>query len=269
MGKKKQLIIPIFTPFAGCDNRCVFCNQDRITNAEKFPKSEDITLEVEKYLSTWKGGNDSPREVAFYGGTFTALPVEVQTRLLKTAYAFIDKGEIDSLRVSTRPDYIDENIIARLKEYGVRTVELGVQSMNDSVLKASGRVHKAEATVRAVKLLKESDISVGLQLMPGLPLDSEEVFRETVKEAASLKPDFVRIYPTLVIEGTLLADMYRDGSYEPWTLERMVRACSEALKIFESANIKVIRVGLHHTKELEAGIIAGPYAPNFRDLLAV
>ncbi len=266
MAKKiPYLIIPIFIPFGGCPHQCVFCDQTKITGASLLPSQTEIGRTIEEYLSTWTRGGR--KEVAFYGGTFTGFPMDVQEDFLKGAHRYIKSGRIDSIRISTRPDYICDETIKVLKKYGVGAVELGVQSMVNSVLRNSGRGHGGKDTVRAVRLLKEAGIKVGIQLMPGLPGDTKNTIINTARRVIILKPNFVRIYPTLVIKDTPLHDMYLMGKYKPWVLEDMVDVCQEIYKLFTRANVTIIRMGLQASKELEENIIAGPYHPSFRQLV--
>ncbi|MBI2413589.1 MAG: radical SAM protein [Deltaproteobacteria bacterium] len=262
---KKQLIIPVFVPFGGCRHQCVFCDQEGITGKRALPPFETIAPTIENYLSTWKGTGH--RELAFYGGSFTGLPMEAQKGYLEAARPYIESGKIDSVRISTRPDSIDAPTLGFLKSYGVKTIELGVQSMSDGVLKASGRGHTAEDTRRAASLIKDAGARLGLQIMPGLPGDTEAIILDTVDEAVSLSPGFVRIYPTLVLRNTPLFRMYERGEYRPWALEDMVRVCSEAMRRFARSGITVIRVGLQTTEDLSLNLVAGPYHPSFRQLL--
>lgn len=270
MSKKKQLIIPIFIPFLGCEHKCVFCNQAQITGvSEPEPEIDEIKITIEKYLETWvKGKGSGKREVAFYGGSFTGLSFEKIESFLKAVYdPFIISGEIDNIRCSTRPDYINTEVLALLRKYKATTVELGVQSTSDDVLKASMRGHSFEDTIKATSLLKEQGFTVGHQLMPGLPLDSPQIFLKSVEDVIKMDPDFVRIYPTLVIKDTALNVLYKRGDYEPWQMDEMIEVVSDAMQMFEQTNIKVIRVGLQHTGELEKSIVAGPYSPSFRSLV--
>lgn len=262
---KKQLIIPVFVPFGGCTHQCVFCDQAGITGERSLPAFETVAPLVEKYLSTWKG--TGPRELAFYGGSFTGLPMEAQEGYLEASRPFIEGGLVDSVRISTRPDRIDSPTLGFLRSYGVKTIELGVQSMSDEVLKASGRGHTAEDTRRSASLIKGAGIRLGIQLMPGLPGDTEETILDTVDESVSLSPDFARLYPTLVLRNTPLFRLYERGEYAPWALEEMVRVCKEALERFQSASIPVIRVGLQTTEDLSLNLVAGPYHPSFRQLI--
>lgn len=261
----RRLIIPIFIPFGGCPHQCVFCDQKGITGSTSLPGLDEVRATIETYLSTWKGKGE--KEAAFYGGSFTGLPVDVQKGYLSTAGAFVKSGRLDSLRLSTRPDYIDEKIIALVKEYGVATVELGVQSMVDEVLRASGRGHTASQTAEAVCLLKASGIKTGLQFMPGLPGDTRETVIVTVHEIIKLTPDFVRVYPSIVLKDTPLHKMYLAGDYRPWELKEMVEVCAEAKKRLDEAGIPIIRMGLQTTDKLMESIVAGPFHPSFRQLV--
>lgn len=265
MARYRHLIIPIFIPFGGCPHQCVFCSQENITGKDKMPTIPEVEETVAAYLKTWR--HNGMREVAFYGGTFTGLPLELQREYLDAGRRLLDSGEINGIRVSTRPDYITPPVIDLLKEYEVSTVELGVQSMDDGVLKLAGRGHRGEDTVLGVKLLREGGMKVGIQLMPGLPGDTRETVIATAREVAALKPDFVRVYPTLVIEETPLLELYRRGDYSPWTLSDMVEVCREVVEVFDGKGIKIIRVGLQPTKDLERSLVDGPYHPAFRELV--
>lgn len=208
-------------------------------------------------------------EVAFYGGTFTALPRDDQHYLLQALQPLLSSGELRSLRLSTRPDAIDPTNALFLKTMGVRTVELGVQSMNDEVLALSGRGHSARDAERALRVLQEAGLEVGVQLMPGLPGDSEERSLVSLERVLALQPSFLRIYPTLVIAGTKLADLYREGSYLPQSLDQAVDLCKRMLLAARRAGVPVIRLGLQPTAELEAPgvLLAGPYHPAFGQLV--
>ncbi|MBE9532231.1 MAG: radical SAM protein [Proteobacteria bacterium] len=266
MAKKiPYLIIPIFIPFGGCDHQCVFCNQVKITGATYLPGEREIVGTVESYLSTWKRGGR--KEIAFYGGSFTALPIDVQIDYLEAAYKYVKSGQVDGLRLSTRPDAIDDDTIRLLKKYKVGAVELGVQSMVNKVLKLSGRGHVGKDTVRAVRLLKEAKIKIGIQLMPGLPGDTESTIISTARRVIITRPNFVRIYPTVVIKETPLHTLYNKGEYIPWTLKDMVSVCRKMYEMFQRSSITIIRMGLQPTKELEENIVAGPYHPSFRQLV--
>ncbi len=261
------MIIPFFIPHSGCPHQCVFCNQKNITGLSKSEEASSIPKKITEYLKA--GGSGEPVQAAFYGGSFTALPAEQQRSYLEAVRPFILSGRIKSIRLSTRPDNINREILTLLKEYTVQTVELGVQSLDDRVLTLSGRGHSASDTVHAVQLLREYDFAVGFQLMPGLPGDSAGGFQDTVDKAIALKPDLVRLYPALVIKGTPLEELYRAGRYTPLSREDAVALCRDALLRFEERGIEVIRIGLQTTDELEkpGTIRAGPYHPAFRQLV--
>lgn len=261
------MIVPFFIPHAGCPHQCVFCNQKNITGQSRPADLSSIPHTINKYLKT--GAKNEPAHIAFYGGSFTALPQETQKAYLEAARPFIRSGQVNGIRLSTRPDCITGEILSLLGEYHVHTVELGVQSMDDRVLTLSGRGHGAADTVHAVMLLREYAFSIGLQLMPGLPGDSAGIFQETVNKVIELKPDFVRLYPALVIQGTPLEQMYSAGRYTPLSLDEAVALCRTALVRFEEAGIPVMRIGLQPTEELErpGAVIAGPYHPAFGQLV--
>jgi histone acetyltransferase (RNA polymerase elongator complex component) len=261
------MIIPFFIPQSGCPHQCVFCNQKNITGQTKPVAPLAIPQKITEYLAI--SSSDNSAHVAFYGGSFTALPFETQRAYLNAVQPFIQTGQIAGIRLSTRPDCITNEILALLREYRVTTIELGVQSMDDVVLARSGRGHTATDTVNAVSLIRSSDFLIGLQLMPGLPGDSADSFMKTIDTVIALKPDFVRIYPALVIKDTPLEDLYASARYMPLSLHDAVALCREALERFELARIDVIRIGLQPTEELEkpGTIITGPYHPAFRQLV--
>ena len=263
--KIPYLVIPIFVPFGGCTNKCVFCNQTKITGIGYLPSIETVKQTIEAYLLTWsKGGR---KEIAFYGGSFTAFPLELQREYLETAYEFVKKGRVDAIRISTRPDCITDEIVRFLKGFRVGAVELGAQSMVNHILEKSGRGHGGKAIVRAIRILKDAGIKVGIQMMPGLPGDTEETITTTARRIIITKPDFIRIYPTLVIRDTPLYTMYKKGEYRPWRLNEMVDVCGKVYLMFQRAGISIVRMGLQPTKELEENIVAGPYHPSFRQLV--
>ena len=266
MKPPKKLIVPIFIPQYGCQHNCVFCNQEKITSKTVQPTPGDINKTVYSHLSTWKGRGE--KEIAFYGGTFTSIDIAIQEELLSCAYSFIRKGLINTVRVSTRPDAIDNKRLNILKRYGVSTVELGVQSMDDNVLRMSGRGHSSGDVMNSVRLLKQNGFKTGIQVMPGLPGDTTDTILYTAHKVISLTPDFIRIYPTIIIKDTPLEKMYLQGLYKPWSLEDMVTVCRDIMRLFERFGIAVIRVGLQPTAGLMKNIVAGPFHPSFRQLLA-
>jgi histone acetyltransferase (RNA polymerase elongator complex component) len=264
------MIIPFFIPHAGCPHQCVFCNQKNITGRGRPLPAADVAATIDRCLARRNFTSiDLSVQVAFYGGSFTGLPPDTQEEYLKAVRPFIESGRISNIRLSTRPDCINGKGLDLLRRYHVKTVELGVQSMDDRVLALAGRGHTAAATENAVALLREHRFDVGVQLMPGLPGDSADLFRATVLRIIALKPDFVRLYPALVIKGTPLEQLYRTGAYDPLSLDAAVSICRAAQVSFSRADIPVIRMGLQPTEELErpGTILAGPYHPAFRQLV--
>ena len=264
----KHYNIPIFVPHKGCPNDCVFCNQKRITGTLTDVTVQDIYNTIEECLKTLPK-NDRIIEVAFFGGSFTGIDFDMQGLFLSTVHKFIQSGMIDGIRLSTRPDYIDEKILEQLKKYGVTTIELGVQSLDEDVLKASNRGHTAIDVYNSVKLINQYDFSLGLQMMTGLPGDSEQKSIETARKIISLKPDFVRIYPTLVLKDTKLEEMYENGDYSPQEIDKAVSLCKELLLLFRAAKIPVIRIALQTTDEISpnGSLVAGPFNAQFRELV--
>lgn len=264
--RKRALIVPIFIPNEGCPFRCIYCHQEKITSQPAQPVDES-TIKQTLHNAIKATGFHASREpeVAFYGGTFTRLPVGRMKKMLEAVAPFVRKGLFKSIRVSTRPDSLQEEQLHLMRELGVATVELGTQSMDDGVLKLSRRGHTARDTVEAVHLLKAHGFKVGIQLMPGLPGDSEETFLETVGEVIKLRPDMVRLYPTLVIKGTELATWYMENRYHPLSLDAAIRICQESCVRLEEKGIPVIRIGIMSSPALLLGdeIMAGPWHSAF------
>ncbi len=266
---KSHYIIPVFVPDLGCPHQCVFCNQKKITGLRNIPGREKVAALIAVYLKTMPCGPGIKREVAFYGGSFTAVDPGLQRELLTPAYRSLVKGEIDGIRVSTRPDSVSEEIMALLSSYGVNTVEIGVQSMDDEVLFKAGRGHTSRDVLRAAAFVRAWGMDLGFQMMVGLPGDTEKKDVFTASELIGLKPDLVRIYPCLVLEGTRLADLFETGEYIPLTTDQAVTICKKLLLMFEKAGINVIRIGLQPSEQinLEGDVLAGPYHPAFRELV--
>lgn len=256
--------IALFIPHQGCPHQCSFCNQKRITGQHTQPTAADVKAAVETALASGKCSSANT-EIAFFGGSFTAVAQSCQEELLSAAFAYIKGGFVSGIRISTRPDCIDETILQFLKSYGVTAIELGAQSMVDSVLAANHRGHTAAQVEQASRMIREHGFSLGLQMMTGLCGSTAADDRMTAEKLAALQPDTMRIYPTIVMADTPLADLYRAGEYLPPTLEETVSLCSDLLDFFEQRNIKVIRLGLHSSDELEHRI-AGPYHPAFAEL---
>lgn len=266
---KTHYIIPVFVPDLGCPHQCVFCNQKKITGSPRVPTQEDVAGKISDYLQTIPRKAGITREVAFYGGSFTAVAPELQAELLTQAYRYKCCGEIDTIRISTRPDAISEDVMALLSTYGVDIVELGVQSMDDEVLFLSGRGHSSRDVIRAAAMIRSWGLGLGLQLMVGLPGDNRDKEVETAAEIIGLKPDFVRIYPCLVLQDTPLAELFLAGKYTPLSLEDAVEHCRHLLVMFEKSDIPVIRIGLQPSEQinLTGDVIAGPFHPAFRELV--
>lgn len=262
----KTITVPFFIAHQGCPHRCVFCDQVKISGGrEDLPGSDAILERIASYRET-AGSRDL--EVAFFGGTFTSLPAGGQERLLAPLQPLLARGELSSVRVSTRPDAIDAATAAFLRERGVGTVELGIQSLDDSVLASAGRGHTARDAENACRLLSAAGFRVGLQLMPGLPGESRATALATLRRALALEPAFLRIYPTLVLAGTELERLYRAGSYVPPTLPGAVSLCKVMLQEAMKASVPVVRIGLQATEDLRKGaIVAGPWHPAFRQLV--
>lgn len=261
-GIGKPLIVPVFIPNQGCPHRCIFCHQERITSQSAHSLSPSTIREIlDTAVKSPRFNGARSREVAFYGGTFTRLPKSRMTAYLDTVKPYIDSGLFQSVRISTRPDALDPERLALLSRFKVSTVELGTQSMNDDVLRLSKRGHTAGDTVEAVLLLKKHDFRVGIQLMPGLPGDSEERFLKTVERVVELQPDMARLYPSVVIRGTEMADLFLEKRYQPLSLEDAVRICEESCTRLENCGIPVIRIGLMSSPTLleEGQILGGPW----------
>lgn len=274
--KQKQGMIPFFIPHVGCPHACIFCNQHRIAANRSLlpeeegtiPTQEEIAKTILDYIKNVPRGKKH-WEVAFYGGSFTALPMDLMLYLLKPATEALRAGLIDGIRCSTRPDGLGQDRLETLQTAGVTTVELGVQSMVEPILKRAERGHTAAAVKQSVADLKSYGFSVGLQMMPGLPGESWSTLVETTVEMAKLQPDFVRIYPVIVMKDTVLGDQYMAGDYEALTLEEGIAYATFCESYFASHQILSIRTGLQPTDYLSNSdaILAGPYHPSFGELV--
>lgn len=258
----KHSNIALFIAHQGCPHLCSFCNQHIISGTLNKVTRDDI----ENSILNAKTGGCKGAQLAFFGGSFTAIERDYMEDLLKAAKPFVDNGDISGIRISTRPDAIDTQILQILKSYGVVTIELGAQSMDDEVLRLNERGHTAQDVINASRLIKEQGFELGLQMMTGLYGDTDEKCRETAQKLAELKPDTMRIYPTVVLKGTVLEKLYKSGEYQPQSLEDAVTLCAQLLSFFESHGIKVIRLGLHSGGGVENGFVAGAYHPAFREL---
>ncbi|MBR6573220.1 MAG: radical SAM protein [Clostridia bacterium] len=255
--------ISIFVPHLGCPNKCSFCNQCHITGKVEQPTPSDIDIAVEKAMSS-KNYSNEDTEIAFFGGSFTAIDRDYMVSLLNVASKYVKNNTVKGIRISTRPDYIDAEILDILKSYGVTAIELGAQSMVDSVLDKNDRGHKAEDVEKASKLIKDYGFELGLQMMTGLYTDTNEGSLYTAKKIIELKPKTVRIYPTIVLDNTRLAELFKTGEYIPQTVDEAAQLVVSLTKMFENNNISVIRVGLHTIDE--DSYVAGPWHAAFGEL---
>lgn len=264
------LVIPIFITHQGCPHRCVFCNQQPITGSPEQDSGGSQAESVRAEIGSWLGR--SPRrgrrvQVAFYGGSFTGLPLDRQRELLSTVQPFMASGQVDGIRLSTRPDYIDHETPDFLRRFGVETVEIGVQSMDQHVLDQSLRGHSVRQVEEAIATLKAAGLTTGAQLMVGLPGETTSSAVRGVRRLAGLKPDFARLYPTIVIRGSGLDSLYARERYRPLSLARAVVLTARLTAILAQNGIRVVRTGLQPSADLEASLVAGPYHPAFGELV--
>jgi len=269
-------IFPVFIPFAGCNCRCIYCQQNLITRTGSPDKQEQYRVDFDRIRNKLREfcqrESNEKKQIAYFGGSFTLLPIDEQKRYIRELTEFIPL--IDGIRISTRPDGIDREQLDFAKKNHINTIELGIQSFNTNVLKKTGRPYDSETAMMAARLIKEEGLTLGLQLMPGLPGDTEETITETIEKTILLHPDFVRIYPTVVLKFTELERMYEKGLYQPLTLEEGVRISAEMTIEFRNHSISVIKTGLH--SDLSAGklegatspVVAGPYHPAFGELVS-
>jgi histone acetyltransferase (RNA polymerase elongator complex component) len=263
----KHYTIPIFIPQLACPFRCVFCDQEKITARGHVPGIQEVINTLEQYHFSFPKGKKQV-EIGFFGGTFTGIPLEEQERYLQVAHSYLEKGWVQGIRLSTRPDYIDEQRLGLLKKYGVTTIELGAQSCDDEVLIESARGHTAGDIEMASHLIISNGFRLGLQMMIGLPGDTLEKSMYTAKKIIELGAAETRIYPLLVIRGTVLENWYNAGKYTPLSIEETLNWLKELIPLFEDAGVEVTRVGLHASVGLESGkeLVAGPYHPSIREL---
>jgi histone acetyltransferase (RNA polymerase elongator complex component) len=266
MSVAKRQILPFFIPHLGCPNRCIFCDQHKIAGKADPPTQEELWAALQK-LPENSESNPQEIELAFYGGSFTALPESEQEYYLQPAYRAMQEGRIAGIRLSTRPDAIDERRIALLKKYGVGTVELGVQSMNNEVLRLAKRGHTVEDSERALALLQNAGFKTSVQLMPGLPGETADSAFTGAVRILKQKPDMLRIYPLVVLAETECAELYQSGQYQPLTLDEAVEITLDITLFAEEYGVAVIRMGLQPSDELAADVVAGPYHPAFGSLV--
>lgn len=261
----KHANVSVFVPHAGCPNQCSFCNQQKISGADLCAEEKEVETAASVALASL-GQGAAQAEIAFFGGSFTAIERERMLRLLNAAYPFVRDGKFKGIRVSTRPDAIDSEVLAILKKFGVTAVELGAQSMDDGVLAKNRRGHTARDVVNASEQIRAAGFELGLQMMTGLYGSDDGKDLATARALIALKPDAVRIYPTIVLEGTELARLAETGEYAPQTLETAVNLCAGLLQQFRAAGIPVIRLGLHSGGDVQEGYLSGPWHPAFREL---
>lgn len=261
----KHINVGLFVPHAGCPHQCSFCNQKTISGTVKPLTAEDVDEACRIAIESGKTDYQTS-EIAFFGGSFTAIDEEYMVSLLQSAKKYIDEKYFKGVRISTRPDCIDTAKLEILKKYGVTSIELGAQSTDDRVLFLNKRGHTAADIENASALIKKNGFELGLQMMTGLMGSNDEKDIATAEKIISLTPDTVRIYPTIVLENTPLAQEMKNGAYVPQTLEEAVKLCAKLLEMFEQANINVIRLGLHSGGNVEEGYLAGAYHPAFREL---
>lgn len=268
----RQYVIPVFIPHLGCPNDCIFCNQKSISGQMKQITEEEVEKTIQEFLQSFKE-EKLYTEIAFFGGSFTGIDIELQERLLKVAYKYVQKKKVDGIRVSTRPDYINKDELKLLKKYGVKTIELGVQSTNDYILQKAKRGHTFEDVKRASKLIRRYGFTLGHQMMIGLPESTWLDELNTAKDLAKLKPKIVRLYPVLIIKHTELEKEFAKGEYVPITLEQAVERCKELYYFFDKKKINVIRMGLQNTdiisnpENINSEVVAGPYHEAFGQLV--
>ena len=269
---KKNSVIPVFVPHLGCPNDCIFCNQKSISGQKKNITKEDARKIIDDFLKEIPK-DESEKEIAFFGGSFTAIKQNKQKELLELAYEYIEQGKVNSIRISTRPDCINKEILKMLKKYKVKTIELGVQSASDYILNRSGRGHTFKDVKKASKLIRLYGFKLGHQMMVGLPESTRIDEINTAKALIKLKPKMVRIYPVLVIKGTKLEQEYEQGKYKPLSVVQAVETCKELVRMFANKKIDIIRVGLQNTDEIQdpgnekSEVVAGPFHPAFRQLV--
>ena len=263
---QKYYTIPVFIPELACPNRCVFCNQQKISGQILIPEEAEIIAQIEKYLVGFPSG--AHIEIGFFGGSFTGVPVDDQKHFLEISQPYLRSGRIHGIRVSTRPDYISRDRLDLLRAYGVTTIELGAQSLDEEVLLKSKRGHVIADVEKAASLIRSYGFSLGLQMMTGLPGDTLEKTLMTAHRIVELGADNTRIYPALVIKSTELEDLYLTGHYVPLSIEEAVFRVKQIIPIFEAADITILRIGLHPSEGLLNGddLVAGPFHPSFREL---
>lgn len=264
---KRKYIIPIFVPHAGCENECVFCNQNKITLKCDDEEDDNIEELISFYMNVYKGRQNI--EIAFYGGSFTGINETRRRKLLEIAKKYIEKGFVDTIRISTRPDQISKEILNELQDYNVSIIEIGVQSFNESVLKLAKRGHNTLDVENAARMIRDMNFKLGIQTLVGLPGSNYETEIESAKKVIECNPNFVRIYPLLVLKETELEKMFYERKFNPLSINDAVEVCADLVNLYTNHNIAVIRLGLQSQENFHSGkdLVAGPYHPAFRQLV--
>ena len=266
--KDNQYTIPIFIPHLGCNNECVFCNQRKITGIDTSVTVDDVDNIINEHLDYFKNNKNNKKiEIAFFGGSFTGIPTKLQENYLKIANNYIEEGKVDSIRLSTRPDYISPKILSLLKKYNVKTIELGVQSMSDKVLEISKRGHTKNDVIRAARLIHLYGIDLGIQIMVGLPGSNLDTEVYSIKKVLKLNPKCLRIYPVYVLKDSKLYEMYENKEYTPLSVDDAIERVYYILKECKKTDVKIIRIGLQTTDEITSSNsqIVGPVCDNFAE----
>jgi histone acetyltransferase (RNA polymerase elongator complex component) len=264
---KTNFTIPIFIPELSCNNKCIYCNQQKITNIHQIPSPEQVKTIIKERLNLFPPSAENI-QIAFFGGNFTGIDKNLQTEYLQSAQYFIDNEKVKSIRISTRPDYINKESLSVLSSFSVKNIELGVQSMCDNVLLYSGRGHNAETTIKATEMIIHSGFEAGLQMMIGLPADTKEKSLMTAQEIVKLGASETRIYPVLVFKDTPLYKLFLEGKYNPLSLEETVETATPIVETFEKAGVKILRIGLHPSDFLHNGqMVAGPWHPALSQMI--
>ena len=261
--RTKHSNISIFIPHLGCPNMCSFCNQRTISHTASAPTTDEVK---EMLLQACESLPQGTAEIAFFGGSFTAIERSYMTSLLEAAQPFVQSGRVSGIRISTRPDCIDSDVLALLKKYGVTAIELGAQSMDNEVLAANDRGHTAEDVKKASHLIREHGFELGLQMMTGLYKSTPEKDLQTAEKIAEIKPDTVRIYPVVILRGTRLGELFQSGEYVPYSFDTAAEICADMLTLFEQNGIRVIKLGLHASETVEGDMLGGFYHPAFREI---
>ena len=263
----KHYNIPIFLPELACPYRCVYCNQFSITGKQHLPDIQDVKNIIKKHLNSFQK-DDRFVEVAFFGGNFTGLPEKMQDDFLKTVQPYMEKGLVDGIRCSTRPDYVDEKRMKILKSFGMKNIELGTQTTNDEILLKCGRGHTFEDIEKASQIITSEGITLGLQMMLGLPFDTFENDMQTARDIVRLGAKETRIYPCIVVKDTELEILYREKKYFPLSIEDAVEQSAILHEFFSNNGVKVLRIGLHTSEDLDnQAYVAGPYHKNFAEMV--